>query len=395
MGDGRLLRILVVLGLVALLVLTLWPSSPGSPATDPPADAALPASQVGLSSWPARGELASSRRILRQAEVAWRTAVGRPGIAAPGAEVEAVYLGQPDQQVVMLLRSVSTQGRLVVAAGWIDDEGEVAILEARAVDRDVPFLVLPTPDRLRVLAAPEVAATSALTLRRDDGVWSRVAIGEDGVSMALRSLERADPIIGTIGDVGVVRGVTTLLVASRASVLPMAAPVSLVAPRWGRSSAPTVQEHDAALYAAQALPATVGRTPRLAVLGSARVLGGRIVMVETEDTDDAGVAYHTVVPGPDGEPQLGGPPVVEGPLAATVVDRGAGRTWVLASAAPSVGRVVVRDPDGRQYVEALGSAAVLLAEPLPRQVEVVGTRIDGPIPRLRLPLAATAEPGGQ
>ena len=92
---------------------------------------------------------------------------------------------------------VADDGRTVVAAAIVEGESW-RVLDAALVDRDVSWLTLPGGDPPRVLVAPDVAAASALWVRRSDGVWTRVAARDDGVTFGLRSNE-GPTLLGVYG----------------------------------------------------------------------------------------------------------------------------------------------------------------------------------------------------
>lgn len=355
------------MGVLLLVALLLWPG-PAEPEQDPPSDFAV-------ATWPARGADADSATALREVERAWLVQSSEAGFPAPADDVEPLYAGDPDGVRVALVRSRTEAGRLVVAAAIAESAGW-RVLDAAVVTSEVSWLVLPGSDPVRVLAAPEVAADASLVLRRSDGVWTRTAIRDDGVTATLRSLDGPIPVLGVVGNVGVGRGLVEVAGLSGTSLLPVDAPVQPVAPRWGRSSALSTEEYDSALYAAPALP---DAESRLAVLASARVPGGRAVLVETQSAADGQVRWALVVPGADGSPVLGSTPVVEDGLAAAVARRVGDRALVLAAASPSIARVEVRLADGTSVIDGFGPTAVVLAPPLPQEVTVLGKRTNGSV----------------
>ncbi len=297
-------------GVVALLALLVWPTAPAEQGTD----TGDPVQQGPLAAWPVRGSLADDEAVLAEVTQAWRVAAATEGVPAPGRVVDPLYLGEPDGFEVALLRSLNEQGRVVVAAAAVLRDEQWRLLEAAPVDGEVSWLTLPGLEHPRVLAAPEVAAASSLLLRRDDGVWNRAAIREDGVSMLMRSLDGQAPLLGVVGSVAGTRGLVEVSALSRTSVLPQRAPVAAQAPRWGRGAMLSPEEYDSALYAAEAIPSFTGN---LAVLAATRAPGGRVVLVETESSADGWFRYLLVVPGEDGVPTLGAEPVVAQPLAAS------------------------------------------------------------------------------
>jgi hypothetical protein len=359
-------------GVVALLALLVWPTAPAEQGTD----TGDPVQQGPLAAWPVRGSLADDEAVLAEVTQAWRVAAATEGVPAPGRVVDPLYLGEPDGFEVALLRSLNEQGRVVVAAAAVLRDEQWRLLEAAPVDGEVSWLTLPGPKGPRVLAAPEVAAASSLLLRRDDGVWNRAAIRDDGVSMLIRSLDGQAPLLGVVGSVAGTRGLVEVSALSRTSVLPQRAPVAAQAPRWGRGAMLSPEEYDSALYAAEAIPSFTGN---LAVLAATRAPGGRVVLVETESSADGWFRYLLVVPGEDGVPTLGAEPVVEDNLAAAVVPRGEGRVLVLVGSAPSIARVEVRDPTGRTLVDGIGPTSIVVPPPSPDSVEVLGKRTNGSV----------------
>jgi hypothetical protein len=353
----------VVLGLVLLLA---WPS--GEEAGQKPAPGSV-------ASWPARGPTAQDLSALREVESAWRGAAQGSGIPAPGGEVDVLYLGDVDGLPVGLLRSITDEGRLLVAAvvqgadGW-------QVLDAVPVDREVAWLTLPGGGIRRVLAAPQVAAAGSLVLRRGAGIWNRVAIRDDGVTATLRSLEEESPILGVVGGRGPQRSLVEVAALSPSSIVPVSPPVLAGAPSWGRAGGLTAEEYDAALYALPVVPESAGR---VAVVAATRVPGGRAVLVEISSSVDGRTRHLLVVPGEDGSPVVGPAPVVSSRLVAGVVVREGGRLLVLAAAAPSVARVEVRSPDGVTLVDGIGPTAVVLPAPAPREVTVLGKRTNGSV----------------
>jgi hypothetical protein len=366
---------------LVLVALLAWPA----PEVEAPAD---PGPTLSVASWPARGSDAENQAELGEVAAAWRTSAVAPGVLSPGEVIEPLYLGDPDGYRVGLIRSTTDDGRLLVAAAVQRNDGW-RVLDVAEVTSDVPWLVLPGGDPPRVLAAPDVASAESLLVRRADGLWTRVAIRDDGVTFTLRSLDGQVPVLGVVRSTSGSRGLYDVAGLSSMSVLPVESPVRAVAPRWGRSSVLTPPEFDAALFARPALPEG---TDRLAVLASARVPGGRAVLVETESVTDGQLRRLLVVPGADGEVILGDRPVVENNLAAAVAPRGGGRVLVLAAAAPSIARVEVRLPDGTSVIDGIGPTAVVLAPPLPEAVTVLGKRTNGVVvASIALPLAGTSE----
>jgi hypothetical protein len=359
-----------VAGVVAvmLVALALWPD--GS-ATGGSTGETLSPRQV--QAWPARGPLAADDRAIRELTAAWRSAARDDGVSDPGARVEPLYVGDVDGARVALLRSTASSGVPVVAAA-VEEPTGWRVLEAVPLDRDVPWLTLPGGDRPRALVAPDVGEASSLRLRRSDGVWTRVAIREDGVTFGLRSLDGPLPVLGVVEGRGVTRRLGSLASLSAMSVLPLPAPVHVDDPDWGRGPGLDADEFDAALYASRVLPET---SRRVAVLAATRVPGGRVVLAETVSPTDGRLRYTTVVPGDDGEPTLGPPPQVGGNLAAAVVPRAGGRLLVLAAAAPTLARIEVRGSDGTVYIDGIAPTAVVLAPPVPDTLVVRGKRTNG------------------
>ena len=369
------------MGLLLLAALLLWPG-PAEPTDEPVPD-------FSVATWPARGTEAGSATALREVERAWLVQSADAAFIAPADDVEPLYLGDLDGSRVALVRSRTDAGRLVVAAA-IEEGAGWRVLDAAVVTSDVSWLVLPGSDPARLLAAPQVAADASLVLRRSDGVWTRTAIRGDGVSATLRSLDGPIPVLGVVGNLGAGRGLIEVAGLSSTSVLPVDAPVQPAAPRWGRSSVLSTEEYDSALYASPALPAT---DSRLAVLASARVPGGRAVLVETQSAADGQVRAVLVVPGTDGSPALGPAPVVEDGLAAAVAPRNGGRALVLAASSPAIARVEVRLGDGTSVIDGFGPTAVVLAPPLPDEVTVLGKRTNGSVvSSLVLPLGDSSTP---
>lgn len=362
---GRGPAVAAALVVLVLVALALLPES--APSSEP-----VVSGPGTVGTWPARGELAQDERLLRDATAAWRSSAGG-GLREPGREVEPLYLGRPDGQTVALLRSATPEGRTLVAAAAVEGDAW-RLLESAAVDSDVAWLTLPGGEQPRVLLAPDVAAASSLWIRRSDGVWTRVASREDGVTFGLRSRDGVT-VLGVVRGRGASRSLGDVATVSATSVLPLRPPVEAASPAWGRSAGLTAEEYDAALYASQALGQ--GRD-RVAVLASTRVPGGRAVLVETRSPDDGQVRHQTVVPGPDGEPVLGPRPVVGTSLAAAVVPREGGRALVLAASAPSIARIEVRASEG-VVVDGVGPTAVVLAPPVPDEVQVLGKRTDGEV----------------
>ncbi len=365
----------VALGLVLLLVLPTGQQS--VPPTPEPGSVA---------SWPARGAAAQDASALRAVETAWRGVAEGSGIPTPGRDVDVLFLGDRDGLPVGLVRSVTDEGRLLIAAAVQGNDGW-RVLDAVPQDRDVDWLTLPGGGTSRVLAAPDVAAAASLVVRRGDGVWNRVAIRDDGVSAPLRSIDGDPPILGVIGVRGAQRGLLDVAALSATSIVPVSPPVRPGDPSWGRSGVLTTEEYDAALFA---LPALSGSAGQVAVVAAARVPGGRAVLVETRSVDDGATRHVLVVPGEDGAPVVGRDPVVTGRLVAGVVDRGGGRLLVLAASAPSLARVEVRSPDGATLVDGIGPTAVVLPAPAPDQVTILGKRTNGSVvASIRVPLPST------
>ncbi len=369
----------MVTGVVALLLvaLTIWPDEPGRQLPD--AEAASPRQ---VQSWPPRGDGVDDVRVVRDIADAWRSAARERQVSTPGSQVDPLYLGTVDGDQVALLRSAASSGVPVVAAAIrADDEPSGwRVLDAVPVDRDVAWLTLPGGDVPRVLVAPDVAAASSLVLRRGDGVWTRVALRDDGVSFGLRSLDLDRPVLGVVEGRGIDRALGDVASLSSVSVLPLPPPVHVDDPAWGRGPGLAAEEFDAALYASRAVGQDQAPSSRrLAVLAWTRVPGGRAVLVESTSALDGTVGHTTVVPGPDGEPTLGRSPLVSEDLAVAVVPRGGGRLLVLTAAAPTLARVEVRGSDGSVYIDGIAPTAVVLAPPVPATLTVLGKRTNGAV----------------
>lgn len=347
-------------------MLLAWPAAE----VESPAD---PGRTLSVATWPARGSDVENQAEVRAVAAAWRSSAVTPGVLAPGEVVEPLYLGDPDGYRVGLVRSTTEDGRLLVAAAVQRSDGW-RVLEVAEVNTDVSWLVLPGGEPPRVLTAPDVASAESLLVRRADGVWIRAAIRDDGVTSTLRNLDGPVPVLGVVRSTGGSRGLSDVAGLSSTSVLPVESSVRAVAPRWGRSSALTPPEFDAALFVRPALP---DGTDQVAVLASARTPGGRAVLVETQSAADGQPRRVLVVTGADGEAVLGDPPVLENNLAAAVAPRGGGRVLVLAAAAPSIARIEVRLPDGSSVIDGIGPTAVVLAPPVPEAVSVLGKRTNG------------------
>jgi hypothetical protein len=317
--------------------------------------------------------LAGDAGVLRDVAAAWRTA-DLDGAPEPGRLVEPLYLGRVGEDVTALLRSTSADGRTLVAAAVVDGD-EWRVLDAVPVDRDVSWLTLPGGDLPRVLIAPDVAAASALWVRRGDGVWTRVAARDDGVTFGLRSND-GPTLLGVVLGGGVPRTLAEVAELSSTAVLPQPAPVDVVAPQWSRGGGLSAEEYDAALYASRAFAEPPGQ---LAVLAATRVPGGRAVLVEVVSPDDGRTVHRTVVAGQDGDPEFGPEPLVRDELAVAVVPRGGGRALVLAASSPSIARIEVRTPDDEMLVGGIGPTAVVLAPPVPPDVRVLGKRTSGTV----------------
>lgn len=359
--------------------LLLWPAAPSRSEQNLP----------GLVAWQPRGDLAADAAVLRSLASAWRSAASASDIPAPGTVVEPLFVGEPDGYPVALLRSVGDTGRVLVAAASAE-QGDWRLLDAVPVDREVPWLTVPGDSLPRVLTAPDVQGSAAVVLRRDDGVWNRVAIRDDGVSATLRSLDPQSAVVGVIRRQGETRGLVDVSTISATSILPLNPPVVAESPRWGRATSLSPEEYDSALYAAPALyagSAVPGFAGSLAVLASTRTPGGRLVLVEAVSADDGQARHLLVVPGWDGSARLGPAPRVSNQLAVAAVPREQGRVAVLAAAAPSIARVEVRDSTGRTYVDGIGPTAVVLATPTPDEIVVLGKRTNGSVvASIRLPL---------
>lgn len=371
--------------LAGLLGLLLWPDQGIQARPSSPSGAPGGGSEAGsVASWPARGELAGDPRLALAAEVAWRTAAQSSGLMAPGPEVDVVYGGRVDDHVLLVLRSWSAEGTPVVALARSGPDGNLSVVDARAVPGSVPWLTLPGAQRLRLLVAPDLTQNPSLVLRRDDSLWSPVAIGEDGVTAPLRSLGREPPIVGVVEVRDEVRDVLDVAVAVPGSLLPAAAPVVVVEPSWGRRSAPSFAEYDAALFAAPGLP---GAPAEVAVLTAEKLPGGAwAALLEYRDPGRLEEETVMVVPtGPDGRPEVGWPVTRGVALAAGVVSRPGGRLMVVVTARPEVSRVEVRGVDGATLVDARGSTAVVLPPQTSGEVVVWGRHQSGyPIESLRL-----------
>lgn len=376
---------------MALAGLLLWPTAETETTQ---AEAPL------FGPWPSRGPLVDDAALLDSAEDAWRSAAASGLVDPPGRDVRPLYIGVPDGPTVAALTSVAPNGQEVVAmltdggSGW-----RVLDAASRSTTDPVPGLALPSEGTPRILLSPELALSQARpVVRRDDAVWTPLPVDEDGVTAPVPTgFDGSEPTIGIklrreeSDDRGGLSGVFSV---SPWAVYPLAPPVILDDPLWGRGDvALTTSEYDAAVYAEPVVPEGNGR---MAVLAHAQAPGGRVVMVQAQSATAGWYSHMLVVPGEDGAPTLGPAPVVEADLAAGAGPRAGGRVQVLAAAAPEVSGLEIRDPGGNVLIEAAGSTSVVLAPPLPREVRVLGKDVDGAVTAtLVLPLAAQAEAGAQ
>ena len=381
-GSRRLTVVLV--GVALLLVgLVLWPPT----GSDTRSDARQ---QTSVAGWPARGSLASDSDLARSVAAAWRSAAREDGIPAPGPEVGVVFLDDRDGILAAVVHSRASDGRLLLAVGRATRPGGIGgglqIIDAVPVPDDPPWLVLPGGEHPRLLVAPDLAQSAALVLRRDDGLWTRLAIDDDGVSVPVRSLVDEQPMVGVLGGTSTGRAMVEVRAVSSTSLLPVPPPVTLASPSWGRAAAPTPEEYDAALTVGRAVaPAT----DPIAVIAAARIREGRAVLAEIQRPGE--VEHVLAVSGADSVPRLVDPPRVEDSLALGLLPREGGRWLVLAGAAPEVARLEVQTPAGQTLIGGAGSVAVVLPAPAPAGVVVTGERTDGSaVGRLRLPIAQQA-----
>lgn len=371
----------VLAAVAALLVgLLLWPPASSGTRSDA-------AQQPSVAGWPARGTLAADPDLARAAAASWRSAGRGAGITAPGPDIGVVFLDDRDGALTTVLHSRTPDGQLLVAVGRATGPGgagDLQIIDAVPVPDDPPWLTLPGGEHPRLLVAPDLAQQSALLLRRADGRWSRLAIGDDGVSAPVRGLGDQPPLVGVVDEGRPPRALRDVHAVSATSLLPVPGPVSVSDPVWGQADGPTPEEYDAALTVGAALAPT--SDDPIAVISETRIRDGRAVLAEIARPD--GVKHVLVATGADGVPRLAGSPRVSDSLALGLLPRDAGRWLVLVGAAPGVDSFEVRTWGGRTLIGGAGSAAVVVPAPAPAGVVVHGWRADGsPVDRVSLPIA--------
>ncbi len=349
---------------VALVAALLaWPEPQASA---PPVD---PGSS-GVLAWPARGSLTGDDGLLRAGSAAWRVAGEQGQVPAPGRDISALLLDDSESGDVLVLRSRTDDGEVLVASAVSTADG-VRFIDVRVVTQSPPALVLPAGEGVRLLAAPAPAVPD-LAMRRADGLWQRLEVPADGLTTPVRGIGDDPLVLGVATSAFGQRGLAATYRVDAGSVLPQPDRIVLTSPAWGRSSAVTPEEYDAASAVAPLLPAGTA----VAVLATTGIPGARAVLAEVTRPGSARpVPLFAVTDG--GSVLTGPPPVVRGGLAVAVLPRTDGRTLVLTGSGPAVTRVQVRDGQGRTLVEGQGGASVVVPAPTPSSLEVRGTGPDG------------------
>jgi hypothetical protein len=363
--SPRWYAVLAGAALVGLAALLLVPDRPARLAAEP-------GGPVALAAWPPRGAWAEDADALREVAEAWRAAGA--GIPAPGRDVEPLYLGEPDGSAVALVRSIDDAGRLHVATAQRGASGW-RLLTAATVTTDVSWLTVPGTDVVRVLPDPAVVDDAALLVRRSDGVWTRAPVHDDDL-VVVPGTSGPAAVMGVARRDGAVLSLDDVATVVPAEVLPAPPPVRLRDPAWGRSQPVTVEEFDAAIYAATALP---DADNGLAVLATTRTPRGRLVLVESPTTVQGWTRQLFVIPDADGSAQLGALPQMGDDVAIGLAPRGEGRAAVLVATSPRVARVEVRSSQGDLVVEGTGTTAVVLPSPAPDRLEVQARSGDGAV----------------
>jgi hypothetical protein len=349
------------LGLIAALL--AWPER------EPEAPPAV-AGASGVLAWPARGSLTGDEALLRASSAAWRLAGDRGQVPAPGDDITPLLLDDSTGGAVVLLRSRTDDGDVLVASG-VSSGDDVRLIDVRRVTESPPALVLPAGEGVRLLAAPPPAVPE-LAVRRADGLWQRLEVPADGLTTSVRGIGGDPLVLGVVASAFGQRGLSATYQVSGGSVLPQPDRILLTSPRWGRSSAVTPEEYDAAAALAPLLPAGTS----VAVLAATGMPGARAVLAEVS-RPGARQPVPLFAVTDAGNVLTGPPPLVQGGLAVAVLPRRDGRTLVLTGSGPSVARVEVRDATGRTLVEGQGGASVVVPAPAPSSLVVRGTTPDG------------------
>jgi hypothetical protein len=371
-GDRRpgVLPVAVALVAAVLVALLVLPQ----PADTSSETGAL---RIGVDAWPARGPRADDDGLLRAATSAWRAAGAQGEVAAPGRVVEPLYLGEADGAVDVVLRSRTSDGLLLVAAGTGRSDGTVRIQAVERAIGEPVALVLPAGGEPRLLVAPPRDEGLTLLVRKRDSLWQEVYVDEHGLSAPVRGLSsRLPPVLGIMARTGTERGLVQTHLITEQSLLPGSAPAIVTTAAWGASGLPSTEEFDAALVALRGIPEP---TKRVAVLAETRSGVGRVVLAEVADPFTGETRHRLVKSDGSGRVELGASPTVSSTLAVGLAPLGGGRLMVVAGAAPSVPRVEVRTGDGQTLVDGLGPTSVVLPAPAPAELVVLGKRTNGSV----------------
>ncbi len=357
----------------ALLVAAVCAAVLGALLLWPQPDPAPPGTGAGVLAWPARGSLSEDEALLRAGTAAWREAAASGRVPAPGADVLPLYLGETGgDEVAVVLGSLAADGTVLVAVGRRAG-ARVALSAAAPLGSTPPALVLPAGTATRLLVAPPPDAPD-LVVRRADGLWQRMEPRADGLTATVRGVGDGPLVLGVVQDAFGQRGLAQTYALDSAQVLPQPDPLQVTSPAWGRSSAVTSEEYDAAASVAPLVqPGTA-----VAVLASTGIPGFRAVIAEVRRPEAPAPGVLFVV-SENGSVFTAPPPAVQDGLAVGVLPRRDGRTLVLVGSSPGVARVEVRTGSGRTVVGGAGGASAVLPAPAPRLLEVLGVRPDGQV----------------
>lgn len=314
----RRVGLFAALGATAIVALVLWPQPvPSDQEADAPAEAAVPPPEdARLLPWPGRGPWVTDDAFVGQAGDVWASSAAITQAAdSPGPVVHPLWAGEVSGVDVAILQSVGEDGvgRVAQVAEYkipgstspagltlssvADIEGEPVMLSlsyAEGLDLGT-ILDEPGAALVQVLPAPAVLTQGSELQRLESAQFRPVAVQDDGLSEPWVHAEwksTGGPVVAVVRTQVPEPGLVAVRQLVPGELIPVSAPVELVAPAWG-STRPDIPED---YVAAEAALGAVGRASgAAAVLGSTPSDAGHVSLVEVEPEADGEPVVVTVV----------------------------------------------------------------------------------------------------